>query len=359
MMISKTVIGLMSGSSLDGIDLCCVHFYESEKQLKYGWIKGNTYLIPSSLKSALKEVSESDKRHGSSLDRSFSEFALECLKTFLKERDVKVDLISSHGHTVRHEPENKISVQIGDGAYWAKKLGLPVVYDFRTDDVILGGQGAPLVPIGDTTLFKEFEYCLNLGGISNFSYQNNGRVIACDISMCNTPLNELAQRLGKEYDKGGSIAESGVLIPSLFDSLNDLEYYGLASPKSLDKAWYLNQMQPLFDRDSYSTADLLNTSCEHIGYQIAQSINLSNSSSTLSKVLVTGGGAYNHYLISRIEKYLNPTFKLMIPEPYLIEYKEAIIFALMGWLRINSKINILSSVTGSKKDTSSGKIAAI
>ena len=358
-MTSKTVIGLMSGSSLDGIDLCCVHFYESEKQIKYRWVKGRTYPFSQPLKKALQEASEEDKQHGSLLDQSFSQFALECLKTFLKELDVKVDLIASHGHTVKHEPENKITVQIGDGAYWAQQLNLPVVYDFRTEDVLLGGQGAPLVPVGDTTLFKEYEYCLNLGGISNLSYQQNKRVIAYDISMCNTPLNELSQRLGKEYDKGGSIAQSGQFIPYLFEELNDLDYFKLPAPKSLDKAWYFSQMQPLFDKGSYSTTDLLNTCCEHIGYQIAQSINSSKSDSKRSEVLVTGGGAYNTFLLSRIEKYLDPSFKLVIPEPYLIEYKEAIIFALMGWLRVHSKINVLSSATGATKDTSSGKISGI
>lgn len=358
-MTSKTVIGLMSGSSLDGIDLCCVHFYESEKQIKYHWVKGKTYPISPPLKKALQEVREEDKRLGSFLDQSFSQFALECLKTFLKELDVRVDLIASHGHTVKHEPENRITVQIGDGAYWAQELNLPVVYDFRTEDVLLGGQGAPLVPIGDTTLFKEYEYCLNLGGISNLSYQQNKKVIAYDISMCNTPLNELAQRLGKEYDKGGSIAQSGQFIPYLFDELNDLDYFKLPAPKSLDKAWYFSQMEPLFDGRSYSTEDLLNTCCEHIGYQIAHSINSSQSDSKRSEVLVTGGGAYHTFLLSRIEKYLDPSFKLVIPEPYLIEYKEAIIFALMGWLRVHSKINVLSSVTGATKDTSSGKIAGI
>lgn len=358
-MTSKTVIGLMSGSSLDGIDLCCVHFYESEKQIKYRWVKGKTYPISPPLKKAIQEASEEDKRLGSSLDQSFSQFALKCLKTFLKELDAKVDLIASHGHTVKHEPENKITVQIGDGTYWAQQLNLPVVYNFRTEDVLLGGQGAPLVPIGDTTLFKEYEYCLNLGGISNISYKQNNSVIAYDISMCNTPLNELAQRLGKEYDKGGSIAESGQFIPDLFDELNDLDYFKLTAPKSLDKAWYFSKMQSLFNNGSYSTADLLNTCCEHIGYQIAQSINSSKSDSKHAKVLVTGGGAYNTFLISRIEKYLIPRCKLVIPEPYLIEYKEAIIFALMGWLRVHSKINVLRTVTGAIRDTSSGKIASI
>ncbi len=358
-MRSKTVIGLMSGSSLDGIDLCCVHFYESEKQIKYRWVKGTTYPISPPLKKALQEASEEDKRLGSLLDQSFSQFALKCLKSFLKEINEKVDLIASHGHTVKHEPENKITVQIGDGTYWAKQLNLPVVYDFRTEDVLLGGQGAPLVPVGDTTLFKEYEYCLNLGGISNISYKHNNSVIAYDISMCNTPLNELVKRLGKEYDKGGIIAESGQFIPDLFDELNDLDYFKLTAPKSLDKAWYFSQMQPLFNKGSYSIADLLNTCCEHIGYQIAQSINLSESDSKRSKVLVTGGGAYNTFLTSRIEKYLDPSFKLVIPESYLIEYKEAIIFALMGWLRVHSKINVLRSVTGATKDTSSGKIASI
>ncbi len=358
-MRSKTVIGLMSGSSLDGIDLCCVHFYESEKQIKYRWVKGTTYPISPPLKKALQEASEEDKRLGSLLDQSFSQFALDCLKSFLKELNEKVDLIASHGHTVKHEPENKITVQIGDGTYWAKQLNLPVVYDFRTEDVLLGGQGAPLVPVGDTTLFKEYEYCLNLGGISNISYKHNNSVIAYDISMCNTPLNELVKRLGKEYDKGGIIAESGQFIPDLFDELNDLDYFKLTAPKSLDKAWYFSQMQPLFNKGSYSIADLLNTCCEHIGYQIAQSINLSESDSKRSKVLVTGGGAYNTFLTSRIEKYLDPSFKLVIPESYLIEYKEAIIFALMGWLRVHSKINVLRSVTGATKDTSSGKIASI
>ena len=353
----------MSGSSLDGIDLCCVQFkYTQAKKYEYHWIKTRTYPFSKNLFNLLSNLPDTERNRGSKSDFAFSNFALDCLQDFIKSIDqgISIDFIASHGHTVKHDPSKGLSIQIGDGSYWAKELNIPVIYNFRERDVKLGGQGAPLVPIGDHHLFNNYDGCLNLGGIANISFQKKGKRLAFDISMCNTPLNDIANKMGMPFDYNGDLARSGVLLPQLLNELNALSYFTLPYPKSLDKQWYLSEVKPLLKHQNYASNDLLRTLTEHIAYNIAIAIHLiqdDDSGLDTKTILTTGGGAYNSFLIERIKDYLRPNYVIDPGSKELIEFKEALIFAFMGFLRLRGEVNIWSSATGAASDSCSGDIA--
>lgn len=356
-------VGLMSGSSLDGIDLCCAEFhYTPTGSYQFHWIKTKTYPFPTALFDLLSDLTEAQRHRGSKTDSVFSHFALDCLQDFITsiEPGISIDFIASHGHTVKHDPSKGLSIQIGDGSYWAKALNIPVISNFRERDVKLGGQGAPLVPIGDHHLFNNYDGCLNLGGIANISFQEKGKRRAFDISMCNTPLNDIANRLGMPFDSNGDLARSGVLLPQLLSKLNARSYFTLPYPKSLDKYWYLSEIKPLLENQNYTNNDLLRTLTEHIAYNIAIAIHLiqdDDSGLGTKSILTTGGGAYNTFLIERIKNHLRPNYEIELGSKELIEFKEALIFAFMGFLRLRGEVNIWSSVTGATSDSCSGDIA--
>lgn len=353
----------MSGSSLDGLDLCCVQFkYTEAEKYQYHWIKTKTYPFPKKLFDLLSNLPDNERKRGSKSDAAFSKFALDCLRDFINSIDpgISIDFISSHGHTVKHDPAIGVSIQIGDGMHWAKKLRIPVIYNFRELDVKLGGQGAPLVPIGDYHLFNNYQACLNLGGIANISFQHKDKRVAFDISMCNTPLNEIANTLGLAFDFNGDLARSGVLLPQLLDKLNSLSYFTLPYPKSLDKQWYMSEVKPLLENKNYARVDLLCTLTEHIAQNVAKSFTLMEDTNPIAEpktILITGGGAYNAFLIERIRNHLRPNYKLELGTNELIEFKEALIFGFMGFLRLRQEVNIWSSVTGAAQDSCSGDIA--
>jgi anhydro-N-acetylmuramic acid kinase len=272
------------------------------------------------------------------------------VRQFIEKNQIEATLIASHGHTVFHHPEKGLTVQIGHGAMLAKAAGLPVVNDFRILDIAYGGQGAPLVPAGDKLLFSDYRYCMNLGGFANISFDLNDRRIAFDICPVNIVLNELASRKGKPYDDRGAFARAGKLDLHLFDELNDLPYYKLLPPKSLGREWVEAFIFPLFEKHKLTVEDLLHTYSEHIAYQI----NKAASGIAAEKILVTGGGAYNQFLIERIAYFTH--HQLIIPHTDIIEYKEALIFAFLGLLRKLGKKNILGSATGASKNLCSGSI---
>ncbi|MCG8576688.1 MAG: anhydro-N-acetylmuramic acid kinase, partial [Flavobacteriales bacterium] len=265
----------------------------------------------------------------------------------------KIDFVASHGHTVHHRPDEGITIQIGDGELMAKELGLKVVNDFRIDDVRLVGQGAPLVPLGDKLLFHEYDACLNLGGIANISFDNAENVrLAFDICPANLPLNKLAEeRFKLAYDESGKLAEKGIVLTGLLQELNDLEFYQSNGPKSLGIEWLNQYFYPLINQYSKEKGeDLLATIVEHEAEQIAQII----QQNQLPKILVTGGGAYHNFLIDRIRE--KTKVNVIVPENQLVDFKEALVFAFLGLLRIKGRINTYSSVTGASKDSSGGKI---
>ena len=260
-----------------------------------------------------------------------------------------VDFVSSHGHTVFHQPDQGFTLQIGNTPQLSKGIGLPLICDFRSQDVELGGQGAPLVPVGDLHLFKSYSCCLNLGGFANVSLPQKAQVIAYDICAVNTVLNVLANEKGLEYDSEGNLAKAGNLISELLNALEALEYYQKKAPKSLGIEWVNEQIFPLLEKyRTISVEDRIHTYTQHIAKQIGSTFLDSDS------VLITGGGAKNDYLISLLNQFSKAKFS--IPDPLVVDFKEALIFAFLGLLRIENQVNCLSCVTGASADHSSGNI---
>ncbi len=278
-------------------------------------------------------------------------FFLKVISEFLSKNDIfEPDAICSHGHTIKHEPENGFTFQIGNLPALASNLGHTVVCDFRVQDVEMGGQGAPLVPVGDELLFGSYDYCLNLGGFANISTKPNGERVAYDICAVNTVLNFLSQKTGVPYDRDGEIAASGELNEKLLEELEKLPFYGLRPPKSLGIEWVSKYIFPLLERYENSIPSLLRTYTEHAAEMIANELRDSSE----EKVLVTGGGAFNDFLIKEIQRRTKT--EIVIPSAEVVNYKEALIFAFLGVLKLRGENNVMSSVTGASKDHSSGVI---
>ena len=292
------------------------------------------------------------------LEETYDQIVLQAISEFSKQVNQPIDLVSSHGHTVFHQPERGITRQIGNGATYFNQLNIPVVYDFRAFDIALGGQGAPLVPIGDALLFDDYDACLNLGGISNISYSEKGKRKAFDIGMFNTPLNDLVKPMNMAYDEGGKIASSGTLLPNLYEQLNALPYFKREAPKSLGKEWYHEAFFPLITAVEGSIADLTRTVIEHNVDQINRGLAqlVTHKKGKQLRILVTGGGAHNTFAINKLRNTVSEQISIEVPEKQLVDYKEALIFAFMGYLRVRNEINVLCSVTGASKDSCAGTL---
>jgi len=345
------VIGLMSGTSLDGVDLAHCVFHLADGRWSFEIKEAETVSYSDSWKSRLASLPSKSAMEFVAADREYGDYLGQLVKKFISNNHLQVDFVSSHGHTIFHQPEKRITSQIGSGAALAAACGLPVVCDFRSLDVALGGQGAPLVPVGDRLLFSDYDYCLNLGGIANISFEKNSERIAFDICPANMPLNALAQMEGQAYDKDGALARKGYIHETLLNNLNSLDYYSLAYPKSLGREWVEDKFFPLLNTNSLSIADRLCTCCEHIAIQIA---NVIKSNGDTGKLYITGGGAFNKFLVERISEHLSS--QIMLPEAKLVNYKEALIFAFLGVLRWRGENNCLKSVTGASKDSCSGAV---
>ncbi|HNQ69680.1 MAG TPA: anhydro-N-acetylmuramic acid kinase [Bacteroidales bacterium] len=345
------VIGLMSGTSVDGLDIAMCSFIKIKNGWKCEILKSKSVVYPEELRQYLLKSYLLSGINLKKLEIEFSEFCAKHINDFKSDFNDKIDLISSHGHTVFHQPENKLTMQIGSGEIIAKLCGISVISDFRSGDVALGGQGAPLVPIGDALLFGQYDSCLNLGGFSNISYADtSGKRIAFDISPVNIVLNELADKIGYLFDDKGKIAASGNVIDDLFEKLENIDYYKQMPPKSLSREWVEKSIHPLLDEYSESKIeDLLATFTLHTARRITDIL------MGKKNVLITGGGAYNDYLISKIKE--NTNTEIIIPEKELVDFKEAVVFAFLGLLRYRSEINCLSSVTGAKTDSCCGIIS--
>jgi anhydro-N-acetylmuramic acid kinase len=263
----------------------------------------------------------------------------------------KIDLISSHGHTIFHQPQNKFTFQLGDGNALHASTNLPVAFDFRSLDVTLGGQGAPLVPIGDQLLFHNYDACLNLGGIANVSMQVKKQRIAYDICYCNMALNLLSSKTGKEFDENGKLASLGTLNKKLLSDLTKV-YSAIRSKRpSLAREGFEREILSLIENDSVSLSDRLRTVCESVANEIALAIPVSKKK---LKLLATGGGAHNHFLIKLIQEKLSAKAEVVVPNKTIVDFKEALIFAFLGVLKLRGEINVLKSVTGASRDSSSG-----
>lgn len=344
------VIGVMSGTSLDGVDLAYIKFNHSENWT-FEIFQSETVSYSEEWLNKLKNAIHFSPSELEELNVAYTKLLASIISEFISKNQLaEIDAVCSHGHTILHQPQNGITLQIGNLPMIRDLVNQTIVCDFRVQDVQLGGQGAPLVPIGDKLLFSEYDYCLNLGGFSNVSFNENGNRIAFDISPVNTVLNSYANELGFPYDDAGNFAKSGNINQDLLQQLNDLEFYALPYPKSLGMEFVNAKIFPLMNSYSIDVKDKLCTFVEHIAIQIANICSKPNA-----KLFITGGGAYNRFLIERLRNYL-PTTELVIPDDKTIQFKEALIFGFLGVLRLRDEINVLSSVTGASKNHSSGVV---
>ena len=339
---SLTIIGLMSGTSLDGLDICSVKF--SDNNFKILDTKHIPYLP--SFREELDKAYTMSAIEIAQLDVDFGKYCGNEIKKFIK--DSKIDYIASHGQTIFHTPNTGLTLQIGSGEQIAAITGIPTINNFRTLDVAHGGQGAPLVPIGDRDLFSKYTYCLNIGGFANVSTDYNGKRIAWDICPTNIILNEFAKKYGKDFDENGDLGNEGYINKNLLSELNSLPFYSQKAPKSLGREWIEQYITPLINTYGCSGFDKMRTLYEHMGFQIGKTL------SKKGKTLCTGGGTYNSLLIERIQHYTES--EIIIPNEEIIDFKEALLFAYLGYLRVLEKPNCLASVTGASKDVCSGTI---
>jgi len=353
---SVTVLGLMSGTSLDGLDMACTRFTRDEQGTwHYTLVAVDQVPYSQDWEHKLRDAVHWPAVELLELDVAYGRWLGEQVNAFTKKHQVDMDLIASHGHTIHHQPERGLTVQVGHGRALADTCGKTVVCDFRTCDVLHGGQGAPLVPIGDELLFSNYEYCLNLGGFANVSYRRDGHRYAYDLGLANMVLNDLVRPLGQSFDHDGAMARQGKLISDLLAQLDALPYYQLAPPKSTGYEWYLASVKPSFELTDASIPDQLHTAVHHLSGVIARDIN-KLSGGHPGTILVTGGGALNSFLMETLNAKLADHLSLAIPEADLIHYKEAIVFGLMGVLRLRSEPNCLASVTGAERSVSGGEV---
>ncbi|CAI8167396.1 MAG: Anhydro-N-acetylmuramic acid kinase [Cryomorphaceae bacterium] len=340
------ILGLMSGTSLDGMDAALVQFSE-ENGLQWQLLEHFEFEYPNALKTLVNNCFK-DASLKSEVDQAFADWTISCIEHIRGKTAYEIHAVGSHGQTIFHDPQNKYTFQAGCLAEIAHATDIPCITDFRMQDVLLGGQGAPLVPMGDHLLFGMYEAALNLGGFANVSIGNpllgDGVMDAFDICPANYVLNTLSREMGKEYDEEGKHASRGSINQWVLEELNSLPYFEQEPPKSLGAEWV--EAKVLDKVDYLQPSDALATYCEHIAIQISNILEG-------KRVLVTGGGAWNDYLLGRIEAY---GVKLERPEKEVVNFKEAVIFALLAYLRFTGKDNVLGATTGSGKNHSSGKV---
>ena len=342
-----TILGMMSGTSLDGLDLALCDFWKEGETYYYNIVETHTFSYPQDLTHKLRQLFDSTALFFCNTEVEFSHFAAKSVNLFLEKTAKKPHYLAFHGHTVFHRPEKGLTKQMGSGAILAAQTGISTICDFRTGDVALGGQGAPLVPIGDALLFSKFDGCLNLGGISNISRKDPVST-AYDISLCNIPLNFLATQKGLPYDHEGALAQKGTLHTNLLDAFNNPDYFAQKGAKSIGFELFAEYYKPLLENSQIAVEDKLRTMCEHIATQIAQNLN------GLRQVLLTGGGAKNSFLVQLIQE--KTTAQLHIPDEQIIDFKEALIFAFLGYLRVHNVNNCLQSVTGASRNSCGGAV---
>lgn len=352
-------LGLMSGSSLDGLDIAFVEFEESAGKWNYRLIHADCVSYPEHLQKELESAPQLSAYAYFELHSRYGNYLGVKVNEFIEQHGLhyQVQLIGSHGHTVFHAPGKEFTTQIGDGAAIAATTGINVVSDLRSLDVALGGNGAPIVPAGEKRLFPDYPLLLNIGGIANVSYCNGDNYIAFDICPANRVLNALANRKGKPFDAEGIMAAEGQFHPPLFEALNELAYYDLPHPKSLANEFGTETVLPLIDSFSLSIEDALHTYCRHISFQLGRAVESFGITAANSKMLITGGGAFNTFLIRCIADELRPLgIETVVPDVEIVQYKEAIIMALLAVLRWREEETVLASVTGAKRSSIGGAV---
>lgn len=344
------VVGVMSGTSLDGLDLAYIEF-NFEDKWNFSIIEAETIAYSNEWNQTLKNLVSNSIEDLNGIDENYTSYLASIINDFVYRNCISdMDAVCSHGHTAFHQPENRLTYQIGNLKKLSNLVENTVVCDFRIQDVEFGGQGAPLVPIGDELLFSDYDFCLNLGGFANISTKTNSTRIAYDICPVNIVLNRYVSKLGYDFDDSGKIASTGKMNPELLSELNSLDFYNLSPPKSLGLEWVRDIVFPIIDNYKLNVEDILRTFIEHCTFQISREISKKEDAS----ILITGGGVYNSFFIERLKTFSNNN--IIIPDKNLIEFKEALIFGLLGVLKLRGEINCLRSVTGAKKDHSSGQI---
>jgi anhydro-N-acetylmuramic acid kinase len=366
---SIKTVGLMSGTSLDGLDLVAVEFWQTGEKWQFKIEAAETFEYSAEWKNRLKNAPELSGVELIQLHTEYGRFLGSETKWFIEQNHFQPDIVASHGHTIFHQPEKGFTFQAGCGFEIAAVSGITTVADFRSGDVALGGQGAPLVPVGDRLLFSEYEYCLNLGGFANISFEKNGKRVAFDICPVNIILNYFAEKQGFSFDKNGEFGRKGKVNSELLKKLNQLDFYHAEPPKSLGREWVEKVFMPVLNDFEITEEDKLSTVYEHIAQQIAGTIGGGRGEGRGEgkgegggkgtdkgggKMLVTGGGAFNAFLIE-LSSGKTPV-KLVIPSKEIVNFKEALIFAFLAVLKIRGEINCLTSVTGAKKNHSSGLV---
>lgn len=343
-------IGVMSGTSLDGLDIAQCTFHFKDKHVDYDIEHAETIDYPKEITKMLRDAELSDALTFCRINAHYGKWTGEACKAFIDRHQSDPLLIASHGHTIFHNPHEGFTTQIGSGAHIAAATGIRTVCDFRSLDVALGGQGAPLVPIGDRLLFGQYDACVNIGGFSNISMEKGHKRIAWDICPANYLLNRYASMLGLKYDESGNIARKGKTIDSLLHKLNALDYYAAPPPKSLGREWVEEIVFPLISEYDYDIPGILNTLTIHIATMIGKALPQSSSATTL----FTGGGVHNTFLMELIKA--TSVSKQFIPDAQTIDFKEALIFAFLGVLRYKGIPNCLSDVTGASVDNIGGAV---
>lgn len=352
----------MSGSSLDGLDIVLASFENNNKHWSYTILASECSSFSASWKNKLKTATELDAESYLLLDTSFGEYCGIKVNRFLEKnapKRKKPVIIGSHGHTTFHRPDKKMTHQLGDGAALAAITNIAVVSDLRAMDIALNGQGAPIVPIGEKLLFPDYRYFMNIGGICNVSIHKGKQVTAFDVSPANRVLNLLVNELGKDYDPGGKFAAAGKIHIPLLEKMNSLKYYSQSAPKSLANSYGTDVLCPMIKKEGLEIPDALATFCEHIAMQTMKAL-LPFAKKRKEKMLVTGGGAWNGYLISRLRLYLDTlNIDVVVPDADTVNYKEALIMAFIAVLRLREEPNVLSSVTGATRNSSGGALWSV
>lgn len=351
----------MTGSSMDGLDIAFCEIKVENGKYSYQVLISECAPIPAKWKLRLENLVLQNAVTYIKTHTFFGHFIGESVREFIDKHGIEneLDFIASHGQTIFHQPENHFTSQIGDGASIATRSGFPVVCDFRGSDVALGGQGTPIAPAANKYFFSEHKYFLNLGGISNIACNINGKYIAFDVSPVNLVLNKLANLVGKEYDEDGNLARSGNVNEALLKELNGSWYYDKDYPKSLSGGWVSKVMMPVVNRSQIPVEDKLRTVCELIAHQLGRAFAQVQQKEGITidpndQLLVTGGGAFNTFLMERIADLV--PLQVTVPDKETVKFKEAILMALMGVLRVRNEVNCFSSVTGASRDNIGGCI---
>jgi len=351
-------IGIMSGSSLDGLDIAYVNLQETGGKWNYEIVVAACYTYSAELKKELLHATQLSALDYQLLHTAYGHYIGEQVNQFIEANGLhrKIDLIASHGHTSFHLPQQKMTAQLGDGAAIAAITNLPVINDLRALDIAYGGQGAPLVPIGEKLLFSEYDYFLNIGGIANITAKNAVGYIAFDVCPANKVLNMLAEERQVEYDAEGRMASLGSIDKNLLDELNGLAYYQQSFPKSLANSFGTEVVHAIIKKSGLVIEDALRTYVEHIAMQVSKALETAGALPN-TKLLITGGGAFNLLLVERLDDLLKKQLiELIVPDAKLVEYKEALIMALIGVLRWREEPNVLSSVTGASQNSIGGSL---